>query len=79
MPAVKKANHRAIEIFKDKSGRHRFRVRARNGRILASSQAYAHRAGAYKGAAALRRVMQEAVEAGDLPEGEGEGCSRTNS
>ena len=79
MPAVKKANHRPVEIFRDKSGRHRFRVRARNGRILASSQAYAHRAGAYKGAAALRRLMQEVGEAGDLPEGEGEGCSRTNS
>ena len=79
MPAVKRDKYRPVEIFRDKSGRHRFRVRARNGRILASSQAYAHRASAYKGAAALRRLMQEVGEAGDLPEGEGEGCSRTNS
>ena len=79
MSAVNRDKYRPVEIFRDKSGRHRFRVRARNGRILASSQAYVHRASARKGAAALRRLMQEVGEAGDLHEGEGEGCSRTNS
>ena len=64
MPAVKRPKHRPVEIFRDESGRHRFLVRARNGRVLASSQAYAGRPGARKGAAALYRVLQQWPEPG---------------
>ncbi len=78
MAAVKNAKYRPVEIFRDKSGRHRFRVRARNGRILASSQAYARRSGARKGAAALLRLLKEAGGIGNLFEGEGRGCSLTS-
>ena len=79
MLAVRNSKYRPVEIFRDKSGRHRFRVRARNGRVLASSQAYAGRWGARKGAAALVRLLGEAAGAVNLLEGEGGGCSRTNS
>ena len=79
MAAVKRPKHRPVEIFRDKSGRHRFRVRARNGRVLASSQAYAGRRGARKGAAALLRAMQEVAGLEGLFQGEGRGCSQTSS
>ncbi len=79
MPAVKRPKHRPVEIFRDESGRHRFRVRARNGRVLASSRAYAGRSGAGKGAAALCRVLQQAARAGDSLVNEERSCSRMNS
>ena len=81
MAAIKRLKHRPVEIFRDRSGRHRFRVRAKNGRVLASSQAYAGRWGARKGAAALLRAMQDVAgpEDEDLLQGEGRGCSPTNS
>ena len=79
MPAVKRATYRPVEIFEDKSGRRRFRIRAKNGRVLASSQAYAGRASARKGAAALWRLVKQAGEFGHLLQEEGEGCARTNS
>lgn len=79
MSAVKRPEHRPVEIFRDKSGRHRFRVRARNGRVLASSQAYAGRSGARKGAAALCRVLRQVANAGDSLVNEEKLCSRTNS
>ena len=74
MLAVKRSKYRPVEIFRDKFGRHRFRVRARNGRVLASSRAYAGRAGARKGAAALVRLLGETAGTGSLLEGEGGGC-----
>ncbi len=78
MRAVKRSGRRPIEIFEDESGRHRFRVRAKNGRILASSQAYAGRVGAHKGAASLRRLMREANDGEDSLMNEEKPCSRTN-
>ena len=79
MRAVKRPEHRPVEIFADESGRHRFRVRARNGRVLASSQTYAGRSGARKGAAALCRVLQQVAKAGDSLVNEEKSCSRTSS
>jgi hypothetical protein len=49
-----------IELFKDKSGKWRFRARANNGRILASSEAYSSRANVRKGAKSLKRGAVEA-------------------
>ena len=79
MPAVKRPKRRPVEIFTDESGRHRFRVRARNGRVLASSRAYADRRGARKGAAALCRVLQQAAKTKDSLMNEERSCSRMNS
>ena len=76
MGAVKRSKYRPIEIFRDRSGGHRFRVRARNGRVLASSQAYADRWGARKGAAALWRVLREV--AADSFVNEEKSCSPKN-
>ena len=78
MPAVKRPEHRPVEIFRDRTGRHRFRVRARNGRVLASSRAYANRPGARKGAAALVRLLGKAAATENLLEGEGGACSPKN-
>ena len=79
MAAVRNSKYRPVEIFRDESGRHRFRVRARNGRVLASSQAYADRPGARKGAAALCRVLQQVAKAGDSLVNEERSCSPKNS
>tara|TARA_Y100000590_G_scaffold440538_1_gene566051 strand:- start:178 stop:492 length:315 start_codon:yes stop_codon:yes gene_type:complete len=38
-----------FEIYKDKAGKHRFRLRARNGEIICASQAYASRSSCRKG------------------------------
>ena len=38
-----------FEIYKDRSGKSRFRLRARNGEIICASQGYASRSGCMKG------------------------------
>lgn len=38
-----------FEVYNDKSGEYRFRLRARNGQIIAVSQAYKSREGCMKG------------------------------
>jgi len=48
-----------IEYFKDTAGQHRFRIRAKNGEIIAQSEAYEQPASARKGAAAIHRVLQD--------------------
>lgn len=48
-----------LELFQDKKKRWRFRAKARNGEILAQSQAYSTRWSARRGA---RRAFPEGVE-----------------
>lgn len=48
-----------IEYFRDVAGKHRFRIRAKNGEIIAQSEAYETAANARKGVAALHRVHQD--------------------
>ena len=38
-----------FQIYKDKAGKHRFRLKAKNGENIISSQAYASRATCMKG------------------------------
>lgn len=47
----------AIEIFKDVTDQLRFRVKARNGEIVAQSEAYITRASCLKGIKALNDAM----------------------
>ena len=47
------------EIFSDKSGGFRFRLRARNGKIIASSQSYSSHSACISGVDSVRRNAQE--------------------
>ncbi len=49
-----------FEIYKDKAGQFRFRIRATNGNILASSEGYAAKASAK---AAIERIKSDAAKA----------------
>lgn len=49
-----------FEIFKDKAGEFRFRIRATNGNILASSEGYAAKASAKN---AIDRIKSDAAGA----------------
>ncbi len=42
-----------FEIYKDKSGKFRFRLKAKNGEIICSSQAYTLKSSCLKGASSL--------------------------
>ena len=47
-----------FEIYRDKSGKHRFRLKAKNGEDINASQAYASRATCMKG---IKSVAKHAV------------------
>ena len=42
-----------FELYKDKAGKFRFRLRAKNGEIICASQGYASKSGCMKGIKAL--------------------------
>jgi uncharacterized protein len=50
-----------IEIYKDDTGEHRWRLVARNGRILASGEGYKRPGGAEKAARTIRDAMATAT------------------
>ena len=51
-------NPSRVEIYVDKAGRHRWRLRARNGRIIAdSSEGYASRRNAIRAAETVRATL----------------------
>lgn len=47
----------AIEIFKDDTGDFRFRVKARNGEIVAQSEGYVDKGGCVRGVNSLNDAM----------------------
>ena len=49
-----------FEIFKDKRGEYRFRLRASNGEIVLASEGYRSKAGANKGAASVKKNCRSA-------------------
>ncbi len=49
-----------FEIYKDKAGEYRFRIRATNGNILASSEGYKAKASAQN---AIDRIKSDAASA----------------
>ena len=55
----KKTNPK-FEMYQDKSGQYRFRLKSRNGKIIAVSEAYAARAGCLNG---IESVQKNAAEA----------------
>lgn len=50
-----------FEIYKDSAGKFRFRLKAGNGEVVATSQAYETKAVAIKGTQAVQRAAADAV------------------
>lgn len=50
-----------IEIFQDEAGEWRFRIKGRNGEIMATSEGYAREADALRGYSDLSRFILGAV------------------
>lgn len=49
-----------FEIYEDKTGKFRFRLKAGNGEVVASGEAYESKAGARKGCEAVQRAADGA-------------------
>ena len=52
----------SFEVYKDKAGKFRFRLRAPNGEIIAVSEAYEAKAGCIKGVNAVKKYSEAAIE-----------------
>lgn len=52
----------SYEVYKDKAGKFRFRLRAPNGEIIAVSEAYEAKAGCIKGVNAVKKYSDAAIE-----------------
>ena len=51
-----------FELYKDRSGKFRFRLKAGNGEIIASSEAYNSKAAAKNGIASVKRNAKAKIE-----------------
>ncbi len=49
-----------FEVYKDRAGKYRWRLRATNGEIIASSEGYSSKAACLGGIAAVKRVAGKA-------------------
>ena len=52
----------SYEVYKDKAGKFRFRLRAPNGEIIAVSEAYEAKAGCLNGINAVKKHSDAAIE-----------------
>ena len=52
--------HPKFEMYEDKSGQFRFRLKARNGQIIATSEGYTAKAGCLNGIESVKRNAAEA-------------------
>lgn len=50
-----------FEVYQDRAGKHRFRLKASNGEIVASGEAYESKASAHKGCEAVQRAAEGAT------------------
>ena len=50
-----------FEVFKDRKGQWRFRLRARNGKIIASSEGYISRRNAILGIKSIQECAPDAI------------------
>ena len=57
-----------FEIYKDVGGQYRFRLKSRNGEIVATGESYPTKAAARKGAQAVQRAA-DGAKVVDLDEG----------
>ena len=49
-----------FEVYQDKSGKYRFRLKAGNGEIIASGEAYESKAGCLKGIESVKKNAPKA-------------------
>jgi len=49
-----------FEVYEDRAGKYRFRLKAANGEIVAEGQAYESRSGAHDGCDAVQRAAEGA-------------------
>jgi hypothetical protein len=49
-----------FELYKDKAGKYRFRLKAGNGEIIATSEAYESKSGAKNGIESVRKNAPDA-------------------
>ncbi len=59
-PAQKRLTNPKFEVYLDKSGFYRFRLKARNGEIIAVSEIYTARAGCLNGIESVRKNVYDA-------------------
>lgn len=50
-----------FEVYEDAKGQYRFRLKAGNGEIVATGEAYSTKDGAHRGCEAVRRAAAEAT------------------
>ena len=55
-----KLKHPKYEVYLDKAGEHRFRLKARNGEIIAASEGYKKKAGCLNGIDSIKRNAPDA-------------------
>lgn len=60
VPGFEALKHPKFEMYTDKAGETRFHLKARNGEIIAVSQAYKEKAGAVKGIESVKKNAPEA-------------------
>ena len=68
LPGFRPAPHPKFELFTDKSGTFRFRLKARNGKIIAVSDGYGTKSGCEKGIESVRVNAHAPVETDALPD-----------
>lgn len=61
-PDRKSVTNPKFELYQDKAGFYRFRLKARNGEIIAVSEIYSARAGCLNGIESVRKNAAEAAE-----------------
>lgn len=57
-PGFQTLPHPKFQVYLDKQGRYRFRLKARNGEIIAVSECYSAKAGCFNGMESVRRNAQ---------------------
>ena len=57
---IERKKHPKFELYQDQAGEYRFRLKARNGQIIATSEGYAAKASAEKGIASVKKNAPEA-------------------
>lgn len=50
-----------FEVYQDKAGKHRFRLKAANGEVVAVGEAYESKSGAHAGCEAVQRAADGAA------------------
>lgn len=58
--SIAEVKHPKFELYQDKAGEYRFRLKARNGEIVGVSEGYASKAGCENGIASVKKNAPEA-------------------